>query len=110
MNDWAMLIEQAHGVAALLRAEEQADGRRLVALCSQLTSRERQDGKLVALADDLALKRELGRLVELLSRRSSTAIVLGTLGRAALADLAGDLRSAEYTRGEFSTKLAVLGL
>lgn len=105
-----MLIEQAHSVAALLRAEEQPDGRRLVALCGALTTRERRDGKLVAEAGDLELKRELGRLVELLSRRSSTAIVLGTLGRAALADLAGDIRSAEFTRREFGTKLAVLGL
>jgi hypothetical protein len=110
MGPYVNLLEQAESVVALLRGEEQSHGRRLWELCSAALSRPRQDGKLVVLADDLGLRRELGHLVELLSRRSSTAIGLATLGRAALAELAGDLNSAVATRREFETKLALLGL
>jgi hypothetical protein len=110
MDPLSALIEQAQSVALLLNGPEQVDGRRALQLCSVVSERSREGGRLVPDANDLALRRELGQLVELLSRRSSTAIVLATLCRAALADLAGDVKSARELQREFETKFALLGL
>jgi hypothetical protein len=110
MDDFGALLEQAQSVVALLGGAEQVDARRALDLFSGVSARAREGGKLVPDAGDLALRRELGHLVELLSRRSSTAIVLATLGRAVLADLAGDVKSAQSLRREFESKFAVLGL
>jgi hypothetical protein len=59
---------------------------------------------------DAELKRELGRHVELLSRRSAKAIPLGKLGRAALADLAGDTKNGNAVLIECDALLTVMGL
>ncbi|HEX2734370.1 MAG TPA: hypothetical protein VHM70_22325 [Polyangiaceae bacterium] len=106
----ADLVERAETVLPLLRGEERRDAERALQLCRGLLARAREAEKLLPEPNDLELKRELGGLVERLSRRSSAAIVLGTLGRAALADLAGDLRSVLVTCNEFDSKFALLGL
>jgi len=49
------------------------------------------------------------RLSELLGRRSTKALPVASLGRAALADLSGDLRSLQAMCSDCDAKLALLG-
>jgi hypothetical protein len=51
----------------------------------------------------------LARLTELLGRRATQALPAATLGRAALADLAGDARSVSALRADCDAKLRMLG-
>lgn len=104
------LIERLRSLAPDLPGEERAQGERVLALCQGLEGRTRRGEMLTPEAADLELKRELGRLVELLSRRSAKAVPFAKLGRAALADLAQDLRSARSTLAECEAQLSLLGL
>jgi hypothetical protein len=103
------VLERVAELAEHLPAEERARAQRVVGICRQLAERERSAGKLQPAEDDLELKRELGRLSELLGRRSSKALPAASLGRAALADLSGDLRSLQAMCSDCDAKLALLG-
>jgi hypothetical protein len=108
--DFSELIDRVDGVRAQLSGQEQEDARHVLAISRGLTTRTREDGLLVAHEEDLELKRELGRMVEVLSRRSAKAIVVATLGRAALADLSRSKSGFEAACTECNEKLVVLGL
>jgi hypothetical protein len=94
----------------MLQGEERGQAERVLEVCSALAGRARLEGKLVAAPEDLELRRELGRLVEFLSRRSAKAVPLATLGRLALADLVGDLRSVDQACAECEAHLTMIGL
>ena len=82
----------------------------MVQICDALAQRPRDGEALVPAPQDAALRVELARLVELLGRRSARAIPLATLGRAALADLAGSSSAARAGCEEVERQLAGLGL
>jgi hypothetical protein len=107
---YAELLDRCGSLLPQLTGEERTQGERVVAICRLLDERERADGVLTAATEDAEFKREFGRLVELLSRRSAKAIPLAKLGRAALADLAGDRRSANAIGIECDAQLSLMGL
>ena len=103
------LIDRVDGVTPLLGERERPLADRVVAICRVLAARSRHEGKLGLDATDSELKRELGRLTEQLGRRASAALPAATLGRAALADLHGDLASFHRLSADCEAKLAMLG-
>jgi hypothetical protein len=109
MSDYRALLDRVEGLCALLAGEERVNAERVVAACRELDGRERLDGKLVSTTWDNELKRELARLAELLGRRTAQALPAATLGRAALADLAGDTVSVRALRADCDAKLRMLG-
>jgi hypothetical protein len=109
MTAYAPLLDRVDSVADLLSEEARTDARRVVAIGRALVPRPRALGKLIAESTDVALKRELGRLTELLGRRSTQALPAAALGRTLLADLAGDLTSMGSSSRECEAKLALLG-
>jgi hypothetical protein len=110
LTPYGLLLDRVDAVHPLLGAGERPLAERVVAISRELATRERLDGKLVPAARDLELKRELGKLTEQLGRRASVALPAATLGRAALADLHGDLRSFRAVLADCEAKLALLGL
>ena len=106
---YALLVDRVEGLTPSLGEVERPLAERVIAICRGLDERPRHDGKLVPGADDLALRRELGRLTELLGRRTSVALPAATLGRAALADLHGDVGSLQQVIADCDAKLALLG-
>jgi hypothetical protein len=109
MTAYALVLDRIWELANELPAEERGHAERVVLLCRDLGGRAREAGKLLPATGDLEIKRELGRLTELLGRRASKALPAASLGRAALADLSGDLRSAEAACNDSHAKLALLG-
>ena len=109
MTAYAPVLERVSELAEHLPPEERGHAQRVVSICRELMARERSAGKLLPGTADLDLKRELGRLAELLGRRSSQALPAASLGRAALADLSGDLRSLQAMCSDCDAKLALLG-
>jgi len=109
MAAYALLIDRVDGVTPLLGAIERPLAERVVAICRMLDGRARDAERLVPDAGDLDLKRELGRLTEQLGRRATAALPAATLGRAALADLHGDLASFHRVSADCEAKLALLG-
>jgi hypothetical protein len=110
MSPYALLLDRVDTVSPLLGASERPLGERVIAICRELDLRERQaDGKLVPRAADIELKRELGKLTEQLGRRASVGLPAATLGRAALADLHGDMTSFRAVAADCEVKLALLG-
>lgn len=109
MTAYAPVLERVAELAEHLPAEARGDAERVVGICRELAGRERAAGRLLPGAGDLELKRELGRLAELLGRRSTQALPAASLGRAALADLSGDLRSLQAMCSDCDAKLALLG-
>ena len=109
MPAYALVLERVERLAEELPAEERGHAERVVQLCRQLAGRQRQAGKLLPDAADLEWKRELGRLSELLGRRSSKALPAASLGRALLADLGGDPRSVKHFCADCDRKLQLLG-
>jgi hypothetical protein len=103
------LLDRVEYASDLLTGEDRGHARRVVELCRGLDVRPRVASVLVPSADDLGLKRELGRLVEVLGRRATQALPAATLGRAALADLHGDARGSELACKDCAAKLAMLG-
>jgi hypothetical protein len=110
LTSYALILDRVETVSPLLGAIDRPLAERVVAIARDLATRERQGGMLVAVAQDLELKRELGKLTEQLGRRASAALPAATLGRAALADLHGDLRSFRAVLADCEAKLALLGL
>lgn len=109
MSDYSALLDRVEGLCALLAGEERVNAERVIAACRELDARERLEGKLVPATSDIALKRELARLTEVLGRRAAQALPAATLGRAALADLAGDTVSVRALRADCDAKLRMLG-
>jgi hypothetical protein len=105
----SLLLERVQGLAAELPEEARLQALRVVELARALAARARREGKLQPEPGDLELKRELGRLSELLGRRTSKALPAASLGRAALADLGFDLRSCEAACADCDRKLEMLG-
>lgn len=104
------ILSQLSDVSSQLSGDALTQGRRVVQICQALSLRERDGDLLVAGPEDLALRRELGSLVELLARRTSLAVPLATAGRVALADLAGDQRFALQAVTECAKSILLLGL
>jgi hypothetical protein len=109
VHAYQLVLERVAGLAEALQGEERQHAERVVQLARELLQRGRAEGKLLAQEGDLELKRELGRLSELLGRRSSKALPAASLGRAALADLGGDLRSQQALCSDCDRKLELLG-
>ncbi|HEU4578979.1 MAG TPA: hypothetical protein VFS67_12030 [Polyangiaceae bacterium] len=109
MTAYAPVLERVAELAERLPAEERGYAERVVGICRALAERERLAGKLSPAEGDLELKRELGRLAELLGRRSTQALPAASLGRAALADLSFDLRNLQALCSDCDAKLALLG-
>ena len=109
MSDYRALLGRVEGICALLAGEERLNAERVVVVCRELDARPRHDGKLVSAPSDIELKRELARLTEVLGRRATQALPAATLGRAALADLAGDTLSVSALRADCDAKLRMLG-
>lgn len=93
---------QAENALGLLSTDERADAEELLALFQRLFSAPAE-----ATATD---RTRLLRLIEVLARRSSSAMPFAALGRALSARLAGDERSVHLLLREFETKLQTLGL
>ncbi len=110
MSSYSLVLDRADALCSLLEGEAYEQGRRVVDISRQLLGRHRQGERLEPTEDDGALRVELGRLVELLARRGAKAIPLATLGRAALADLAGDLAAHQAACKECETNLALAGM
>lgn len=106
---YQLVLERVAGLAESLAGEERQHAERVVQVCRQLAVRTRSSDKLQPDSADLELKRELGRLSELLGRRSTKALPAASLGRAALADLGGDLRSQQSMCSDCDRKLELLG-
>jgi hypothetical protein len=92
-------------------APEEAEAARwLLGCCGDLVARPRDAaGRLLPSAEDADLRRRLTRAIETLGRRGSAAIPAAALGRAALADLHGDSRTAALASAEAEQKLGLLG-
>ena len=109
MSDYHALLDRVEGLCALLAGEQRTNAERVVAACRELDVRARRDGKLVPVPSDIPLKRELARLTEVLGRRATQTLPAAALGRAALADLAGDTLSVRSLRADCDAKLRMLG-
>lgn len=101
-------LEAAASLLPLLSPTERPDAERLLTLCEQYWADQLRFAQDAAQRSSLA--RETGRLVELLARRSATAMPLGALGRALLSDLHGAPQQRDKLLSEFQAKLAQLGL
>jgi hypothetical protein len=106
---YSLVLDRVADLAQELPEEERGYAERVVQLCSELAQRERSAGKLHPRDGDWELKRELGRLSELLGRRASKALPAASLGRAALADLSLDVPSRDAGCADCDRKLALLG-
>lgn len=95
-------ITQAEDALGILPDVERADAEELLKLFRRL---------FPAPAEATAPERaRLLRLIEVLARRSASAMPYAALGRALSARLAGDEKSAQLLLREFETKLQMLGL
>lgn len=102
MEFWDTL-ERASSIQTELPAPEQADAQQLIAICYEL------DGAVLSEARTGELKRECGRLAEVLARRSARAMPLAALARAVLAHLQGAEKDAQSLLEECRAKLALFG-
>jgi hypothetical protein len=109
MTGYALLLDRSELICPLLGADERPHAERVIEVCRGLAARVRAEDKLVPDDQDIHLKRELGRLTELWGRRASRALPAATLGRAALADLSGDLASFKAACADCHAKLLMLG-
>ena len=95
-------LSQATGALGILEGEERSNAEELIAL-----------GKKLFGAPESATQEErarLLRLIEVLARRSSSAMPFAALGRSLSARLSGDERSSAELLAEFEMKLQLLGL
>lgn len=104
MNDpvTGLALESAWGAVPLVPPLERADAERLLNICEQYWTLKSSDTTINS--------REIGRLVEVLARRSSQAMPFAALARALLADINGDNRQRDSLLREFQIKLSQLGL
>jgi hypothetical protein len=109
MSPYELVLDRVELICALLGQDERRSAERVVEVCRELDGRARSEGRLVPAIGDIQLKRELGRLTELLGRRATHALPAATLGRAALADLNLDMASFQQVCADCSAKLQMLG-
>jgi len=109
MAPYSLVLDRVWQLSTELPGEERAHAERVLQLCRELDRRERNADRLLPDAGDLEKKRELGRLAELLGRRTSKALPAASLARAALADLSRDLGSFQATCADCDAKLTLLG-
>ncbi len=109
MSHYELVLDRVELVCALLGQDERRSAERVVEVCRELAGRARSEGRLVPATGDAELRRELGRLTELLGRRATHALPAATLARAALADLNFDLTSFQQVCTDCSAKLHMLG-
>lgn len=107
---YAERIEKVTTVSQPLPQDARDQVGQVLDRCRVLSARARELGRLLPQAQDAVLRRELGALVEQLGRRTSRALPAAALGRAALADLAGDPRSRDAALADCDAKLALWGL
>ena len=107
MTGYGLVLDRVAALSEQLEGEARVQAERVVELCRQLERRPRTDGKLQPDSADLERKKELGRLSELLGRRSSRALPAASLGRAALADLGRDPRSCAAACADCDAKLQI---
>jgi hypothetical protein len=110
VSEYGDLLERSASLLGLLTGQERADAARALELCTEVSARPRDERGPSPAPSEQALRRELARLVEYLSRRSSSAIAFASLGRAALADLAGDARGFQDARRDCDERLLLVGL
>jgi hypothetical protein len=108
--DYADLIDRVAMLSDGLTDENRSQAGRVLEHCRALALRARQGERLIASDTDHADRRELGRLVEQLGRRQSRALPAAVLGRAALADLAGDRTTFQQACRDCDAKLTLWGL
>jgi hypothetical protein len=108
--DYADLSDRVQMLSEGLPDDTREHALRVIEIGRALAQRPRVERALVPHEADLALRRELGKLVELLGRRHSRALPAAALGRAALADLAGDQGVFQQALRDSAAKLALLGL
>jgi hypothetical protein len=108
--DYADLIDRVAMLSEGLEGESHTQAARVLEHCRALSRRPRQGERLIANDTELADRRELGRLVEQLGRRQSRALPAAVLGRAALADLAGDRTTFQQACRDCEAKLGLWGL
>jgi len=97
---FAEVLDRARDSLGLLTSDARVDAETVLGICADIES-----GKPSPEA-----RRQLLAAVELLARRRSQAIPFATLGRAALAELAGAPRDREQLVLETSRNLSLLGL
>lgn len=95
-------IVQAEGALGLLQGQERNDAEALIELCRDLF----QPGASATPQQ----RTHLGRLIEVLARRSATAMPYAALARALSAHLSGDERNSAALLNEFQQKLVMLGM
>lgn len=102
MSPETSALSLARDALGLLPPAERPDALELIELCQRL---------LRDPAEATPLDRtRLLRLIEVLARRSASAMPYAALGRALSARLAGDEGSVKALVSEFETKLQMLGL
>ncbi len=101
-EDVAAALIHAETALGLLSGQERTDAEALIALCRRLFP----DPSEATMNE----RTRLLRLIEVLARRSASAMPYAALGRALSAHLAGDRRSVDALLREFETKLQMLGL
>jgi hypothetical protein len=107
---YAERIEKVTTVSQALAGEARDQVQQVLDRCRVLAGRARELGRLLPQPDDAVSRRELAALVERLGRSSSRALPAAALGRAALADLAGDERSAQGALADCDAKLSLWGI
>lgn len=95
-------LAQAEGALGLLSDAERIDAEELITLFKRLFPAPRE----ASLTD----RTRLLRLIEVLARRSASAMPFAALGRALSARLVGDEKSVQLLLREFQEKLQMLGL
>lgn len=95
-------LAQAERTLGLLAGQERDDAEELIALCRKLFPEPDS-----ATQSD---RTRLLRLIEVLGRRSASAMPFAALGRALSAHLAADSATEKLLLREFETKLQMLGL
>jgi hypothetical protein len=108
--DYADLTDRVQMLSDGLPDDARIQALRVVEVCRALAARPRSGPSLVPSDGDLPLRRELARLVELLGRRLSRALPAAALGRAALADLAGDRAVFQQALRDSDAKLQLWGV
>lgn len=107
--NYSIVADRLEGALGSLPDAERPDAERIVAISRAVDERSRTNGLLDTMASDGELRRELGSLVERLSRRSARAVPFASLGRTLLADLGGSRRDAESAMSDCETRLALFG-
>lgn len=94
-------LAQAEGALGVLSGAERSDAEELIALFKRLFPTPREAS--------LTERARLLRLIEVLARRSASAMPYAALGRALSAHLSGDEKSVQLLLREFQEKLQMLG-